>query len=140
MTNSPSDIHHHIDAVMCRGSTLPPRLQGEFSTRESKNRKPDLAEAAAWESKKTRAASEEVSKQVQFKSTNLAPDQVGDGPRQAERPRALTERTNGSRRRCDGHAAQLLEREGGWPKIGDREREMGKFDVAFRRRIQRDTP
>ena len=73
MTNSPSDIHHHIDAVMGRGSTLPPRLQGEFSTRESKNRKPDHAEAAAWESKKTRAASEEVSKQVQFKSTNLAP-------------------------------------------------------------------
>jgi len=46
-TNSRSDINHHIDAVMCKGSVLPPRLPGSFSTRESKNRKPNFTGAAA---------------------------------------------------------------------------------------------
>ena len=43
-------------------------LPGSFSTRESKNRKPNLTGAAAWEANKTRAATEEVSNQAQFKS------------------------------------------------------------------------
>ena len=84
-TNLPSDFNHHIDAVMCRGSVLPPRLQGSFSTRESKNRKPNLTGAAVWEANKAQAATEEVSKQVQFKSKNMAPDRVGDTSWQAEK-------------------------------------------------------
>ena len=77
-TNSLSDINHHVNAVMCTGSVLPPRLQGRFSTRQSKNRKPNLTDAAAWEANKIHAATEEVSNQVQFKSKHMAPDRVGD--------------------------------------------------------------
>ena len=60
-------------------------MPGSFSTRESKNRKPNLTGAAAWEANKAHAATEEVSKQVQFKSKNMAPDRVGDTSRQAEK-------------------------------------------------------
>ena len=59
-----ADLHHHIDSMMCRGSKLPPRLQGEFSTRVSLKKPPNQKGAQLWEAKITQRGEDEVLQQV----------------------------------------------------------------------------